>query len=74
MEEFELKQRLFQKEVKVIAERLQAYASELQEIANVNVLDYSDWEATFLMPDSLRYAANDLETFLKVAKFDKYPF
>lgn len=74
MEEFELRQREFQEEVKTIANRLQAYALELQETAKENVVDYSNWEYVFLMPDSLRHIAIELEYFLKENKFDNYPF
>lgn len=74
MEEFELRQREFQEKVGDIANILQAYASEPQETAKENVIDYSNWEYIFLMPDTLRHVARKLECFLKENRFDNYPF
>ena len=74
MEEFEIKQKEFQEKVGDIANHLQVYARELQEIAKDNVIDYGDWQATFFMPDTLRHMARELEVFLKENGFDNYPF
>lgn len=74
MEEFEIRQKEFQEKIGNIANLLQAYTRELQEIAKENVLDYGDWQAAFFMPDTLRHVARELDCFLKENKFDNYPF